>query len=81
MKLHLLIRDKNNSKAPWATAPKNGLWVAKARGCVQLDLIFFKWSIPELKEFRSDIVWPPTQYLCPASSNPCNSGMLHENKQ
>ena len=39
-KLHLLICDKNNSKAPRATDPK-GLWFAKIRSFDEVVLIFF----------------------------------------
>ena len=33
-KWHFLICDKPNSKAPWATRPKIGVWVAKARSVI-----------------------------------------------
>ena len=32
-KWHFLICGKDNSKAPWATRPQIGLWVAKALSC------------------------------------------------
>ena len=40
-KWHFLIGGKHNSKAPRATDPKIGMWVAKARSCDLALKIFF----------------------------------------
>ena len=43
---YYLICGRNNSKAPWATRPQIGLWVAKARSCDIDESNFFNGNSP-----------------------------------
>ena len=74
---HFLICGSHNSKAPWATPPQIGLWVAKARSCDTDELKKLTWTPPWVMVLRKGGITERPHNFCVL--NTITQGGVHVN--